>query len=165
MPPFLKPTDSRWRVQQTPANPINLPALRATISHKTMVLLISKHLRGYLRGNTPVFVCVNRPVSARAPRAGFGASSITRSGQRGRRPMHPRGLRSPTLKRYPYLSGCPAWLLCLNPFHSNGFHRAANRFRALLNSPRPPLRHTLLPTLVGHPGKASSSQLNLVKPS
>ncbi len=55
----------------------------------------------------------------------------------------------------PYSSGCRAWLFALNPFHFKGFHRAASRFRAFLNSSRPPLRHTLLATLVVHTVKAS----------
>src|SRR5260370_37099139 len=106
-----------------------------------MVLLISKHLRCYLLDNTPVFICVKRPGSARAPRAVFGASPNTRSGRRGCRPVHPRRLRFPALTRYPYSSGCPAWLLGLNPFNSNGFHSAARRSRAFLSSTCP-----LLPT-------------------
>jgi len=55
----------------------------------------------------------------------------------------------------PFLSGCQAWLVCLNPFHRKGFHHAASRFRPFLNSPWPSLRHTLLPTLAVHPVKAS----------
>src|SRR6266568_1576428 len=55
----------------------------------------------------------------------------------------------------PYSSGCRAWLDGLNLFNSNGFHSAAIRFRALLDSSRPPFRHTLLPTLVVRPVKAS----------
>src|SRR6266581_2245582 len=42
-----------WAVQETPTSLISLPALRATTSHKSVVLLISKLLRGYLRGSTP----------------------------------------------------------------------------------------------------------------
>src|SRR6266567_6863767 len=102
-----KSRDSPRRVQETPTSLINPPALRATTTHESMVLLISKHLRGYLRGNTPY-------------------SSVYR-----------------------------AWLFRLNPFHSKGFHRAANRFRAFLNSHRSPLRHTPLAALVVHPVKAS----------
>src|SRR6266566_7813046 len=91
MLPILRSTDSPRRVQGTPTNLINPPALRATTSQESMILLISKHLRGYFWGNTPY-------------------SSVYR-----------------------------AWLFGLNPFHSKGFHRAASRFRAFLNSPRSPL--------------------------
>ena len=53
IPPFLEPTDSPpGRVQEKPSGLINPPAIPATTSHKGTVLLISKHLRGYLRGNT-----------------------------------------------------------------------------------------------------------------
>ncbi len=52
IPPFLEPTDSPpGRAQEKPSGLIIPPAIPAT-SHQSMVLLISKHLRGYLRGNT-----------------------------------------------------------------------------------------------------------------
>jgi len=70
-----------------------------------MVLLISKHLRGYFWGNTPY-------------------SSVYR-----------------------------AWLFGLNPFHSKGFHLAANP--SILEIARSSLRHTLLAAFVVHPVKAS----------
>ncbi len=53
MLPIFKSMDSQWRVQETPTSLINPPALRATTSQESTVLLISKPLRGCLRGNTP----------------------------------------------------------------------------------------------------------------
>ncbi len=103
-----KSKDSPRRVQETPTSLKNsAPRIWAVASHESMVLSISKHLRGYLGGNAP------------------------------------------------YSTGCRAWLLGLNPFHSKGFHHAASRFRESLNSSWPPLRHTLLAALVVHPVKPS----------
>src|SRR6266700_4723957 len=79
-------------------------------------------------------VCVQRSGSARAPRAVFGAPPNTRSGRRGRRPVQPRRLRSPTLNRYPirwerarvrapsFRNGL-AFLAPLPPFFSVSFDR------------------------------------------
>src|SRR3982074_154261 len=55
--------------------PMNPPALRATTSHESMVLLISKHLRGYLRGNPEE----HRTSNAEHRMAGANPRSLRRS--------------------------------------------------------------------------------------